>query len=185
MMYAYRQDPRELAAIEERAIADAVRGENHALLGWIVGLTLAVFPLTAAVISFMGAWISYRVGSSDGLGITVATGILFLLGAVAVAPITIALVRWGNTRIATRVRRFVREGTRHRGRIVQARRVSVTQSRIIVQGAGFAPCEILLSTGIPDAALFGQEVDVYVHPHVPGPPLVLVPESMPNPPVQF
>lgn len=177
----YRQDPRELAAIEERAIADAVRGENHALLGWILGLTIAVFPVTGAVLSFAGAWISYRVGSSEGIGVTVAIGVLFLVAAAAVAPITLALVRWGNTRIADRVRRFVREGTRHQGRIVQARRVSVTQSRIIVQGAGFVPCEVLLSTGIPDAVLLGQVVDVYVHPHVPGPPLVLVPERMPNP----
>lgn len=170
----YRQDPRELAAIEERAIADAVRGANNALTGWIVGITVGLLPLAFGAVSFLVSLSPYSTGIPW-------VGVACLTISVAMVPTTIGLVRWADAGIADRVRRFVREGTRHQGRIVQARRVSVTQSRIIVQGAGFVPCEVLLSTGIPDAVLLGQVVDVYVHPHVPGPPLVLVPERMPNP----
>ena len=170
----YRQDPRELAAIEERAVTDAIRGASHALTGWIAGVSLGLIPLTAGALSILMSFSPYSTGIPwVGIGCITTT--------LALVPITIGLVRWANASIAARVRRFVREGTRHQGRVVQARRVSMTQSKIIVQGAGFVPCEVMLSTSIPDALLFGQTVDVYVHPHIQGPPLVLVPERMPNP----
>jgi hypothetical protein len=170
----YRQDPKELAALEERAVADAIRGESHAVTGWIAGISVGLIPLTGGALSISTSFSPYSTGIPwVGIGCIAAT--------IALVPITVGLVRWANASTAARVRRFVREGTRHQGRIVQARRVSMTQSKIIVQGAGFVACEVLLATSIPDAVLFGQVVDVYVHPRIGGAPLVLVPEQMPNP----
>lgn len=170
MPYRDKGDDAVVAAM----VQSTIRGANHALAGWIIGITIGIIPLAIGVVLLVDDLMTPK-GSVFYKPGPPWFAITFLVAAALVAPITILIVRAMNSAIEARVRRMLREGRRFEGRIVQARRVSMSQSRVIVQGIGFMPCESLLSTSLPDAVLFGRIVDVYVHPSEPHAPLVIPP----------
>lgn len=138
----------------DAVVRHAIAEENHALGGWISGVT---FGLIFGIFGAMGG------GDLGGAAGALGGGLVgVLLGTLS----TWALVRRANRTLATRIRRILAEGRRFEGQVVMAQRRSMTQSRVIVQGAGFVGVEKLVSTNVPDAQLLGSTVEVFVHPEL-------------------
>jgi hypothetical protein len=155
-----------------RAVASAIRAGDHRTTAWIVGISVAVFAgpsvgMLCVALAPYGTEPTFPYGARWGVVLAAVT-------VAAVALLVIELTRRANATIARNVRRALVEGTRHQGTIVQARRVSMTQAKVIVQGATFAPFERMLSTSLPDAELLSKVVDVYKHPELGE--LLLLPE---------
>lgn len=168
------QSPHRSPPEEDAAVEAAIRAADHATAGWIVGVVVGLLLLLPGALLVFDDLRTPPTSVFYSPGPPWA-GIGLLLGAALVAPVTLLLVRALDARIEARVRRMLREGTRCEGRIVLSRRVSMTQSRISVQGHGFPPLDTLVATPLPDAALLGRSVDVYVHPSDPHRPLVIPP----------
>jgi hypothetical protein len=153
----------------ERMVTAAIAAKNHSVTGWIVGMTVGMIPLIVGIILLLGA----SSKSPGAIATTPWPGLISLLIAAAIGFFARYSVRRANTNIASNVRQIVSEGQHHRGKIAQARRISMTQSRVIVQGQGFDSFEQVMSTGLSDAMLLNMEVDVYTHP-MHGEPLLMI-----------
>jgi membrane protein implicated in regulation of membrane protease activity len=155
-----------------RAVANATAAAGHHVTAWIVGITFALLlaPIIGLSCAMGGGW-----GGPPRFPYGARWGALFAAVTVAaVAVVTVALTRRANARIARETRQLLAEGTRRRGRIAAARRVSMTQAKVIIQGETFPAFERMVSTALSDAALLNRAVEVYTHPSLVS--LVILPE---------
>ncbi|MBX7193701.1 MAG: hypothetical protein K1X94_16720 [Sandaracinaceae bacterium] len=166
-----RPSPEEMNAIAQRAVDRS----GAVMLWWIVGLSIGSIPLAfvgvvvggEAAVAFEAVErtdAAMRTFALESLLPTVALFVVVLAVVVGLIQLAIHLHK-SVTRNS--VLRMLREGTPHVGRIVQARRISMTQSRVSVQGATFAPFDAVLVTAMADAALYGREITVYTRPGAP------------------
>jgi hypothetical protein len=174
--FAHRQSIAERTFQDDVAIEGAVRNAKaaagHHVTAWIFGISISLVlaPIIGLSCAIGGGWREpprFPYGAMWG-------SVLAALTVFAVTLATIALTRAANAGIARDVRRLLTEGTRHAGRIAAARRVSMTQAKVIIQGETFPAFERMVSTPLSDAALLGQVVGVYTHPSLA--PLVILPE---------
>ncbi|MFO0685830.1 MAG: hypothetical protein U0234_27475 [Sandaracinus sp.] len=167
MQYLPQTAARRPSTTDADAIARRAAERNGAvLLWWIIGVSVGCIPL--AILGVVGIGEAAMLGRdpdpSAVLFAVLPTAGLFVLALAAMVGLIQLAIFLHRRATYESVMRMLSEGAPHVGRIVQARRVSMTQSRVSVQGTTFTPFDELLVTNMADAALYGREVTVYTRP---------------------